>query len=244
MSDLRIALVAEGPTDKIVIEAFLSAILDKDFVLTLLQPESLDAFSSFGKTGGGWCGVVRWCKDRAAAGFNEFDTDPAMKMFDFLIIHIDGDVADKQYADCGINFSSEGLPLHIDTALVSQRVERLRSILCGWLGVETASARTIFCIPHLSTEAWVVACLFPDRGGFGDRLESTAGLDRWLSTRSREQKLKKTRIEYSKKAEFLKRGWHYATEACSQASRFQQDVETALGVCPRLLTFYTSPAFG
>ena len=81
-----------------------------------------------------------------------------MKMFDFLIIHIDGDVADKQYADCGYNFPDEGLPLHIDTALVSQRVERLRLILCGWLGVGAVGARTVFCIPHLSTEAWVVDC--------------------------------------------------------------------------------------
>jgi len=230
MSDLHIALVAEGPTDKIAIEAFLSAIIDQGFVLTLLQPEVLDAFGSFGKTGGGWCGVARWCKDRAAAGFNEFETDSAMKMFDFLIIHIDGDVADKQYADCGINFSGEGLPLHIDTALVSQRVERLRSILCGWLGVETAGARTIFCIPHLSTDAWVVACLFPDRGGFGDRLESTAGLDRWLSVRPGQERLKKRRLEYLKIVRNLTQGWHYAIQACSQAARFQQDVETVFRV--------------
>ena len=38
MSDLHISLVAEGPTDKIAIEAFLSAIITKPFVVTLLQP--------------------------------------------------------------------------------------------------------------------------------------------------------------------------------------------------------------
>jgi len=41
MSDLlRIALVAEGPTDYEIIHAALRAILPRPFVMTLLQPEA------------------------------------------------------------------------------------------------------------------------------------------------------------------------------------------------------------
>lgn len=36
MSELRVALIAEGPTDAIVIEAALKALLPRPFVLTQL----------------------------------------------------------------------------------------------------------------------------------------------------------------------------------------------------------------
>ncbi len=40
MSDMRIALVAEGPTDKVVIEAALRSVIPRPFVLTQLQPDT------------------------------------------------------------------------------------------------------------------------------------------------------------------------------------------------------------
>lgn len=227
MSDLRIALVAEGPTDKVAIEAFLSAITDQDFVLTMLQPEAVDSFGGFGPRGSGWCGVARWCKDKAAAGFGAFEDDPGMKTFDALILHIDGDVADKGYSDCKPNLSGQDLPLSFDPTFISQRVDALRSVICGWLGVETVGERTVFCIPHLTTEAWVIACLFGDESGLGDRLESSAGLDQWLSLRSIPQRLHKNKKEYLQKKYQLKEGWPNAVRACSQAARFQRDVENA-----------------
>ena len=39
MSDLRVALVAEGPTDAVIITAALKALIARPFVLTQLQPE-------------------------------------------------------------------------------------------------------------------------------------------------------------------------------------------------------------
>lgn len=40
MSELRVALIAEGPTDSVLIQAALGAILrDRPFILTTLQPE-------------------------------------------------------------------------------------------------------------------------------------------------------------------------------------------------------------
>lgn len=228
MSDLQIALVAEGPTDKIVIDAFLSAILKRSFILTLLHPEALDTFGGFGQLGSGWCGVARWCKSKAAAGFGSFEKDPTMRIFDLLIIHIDGDVADKQYADCGGNFPGKGLPLNLGLEMVAQRVEMLKSILCGWLAIQEPGARTVFCIPHLSMEAWVVASLFSGEDEFGDHLESQPNLDQWLEMRPLQMRMKKNRSEYAKKSSQFTHGWHDAVRRCTQASRFNDDVQNCL----------------
>ncbi len=225
MSDRRIALVAEGPTDKVAIEAFLAAITDQDFVLTMVQPEAVNSFGGFSSMGSGWCGVARWCKDKASAGFGVFEDDPGMKIFDALILHIDGDVADKGYSDCRPNLSGQDLPLSLDSTFIPQRVDALRSIICGWLGVEAVGGRTVFCIPHLSTEAWVIACLFGNESGFGVRLESSVGLDSWLSSRPALQRLHKSKKAYSEKKARLTQGWPNAVRACSQAARFQRDIE-------------------
>jgi hypothetical protein len=54
---LRIALVAEGPTDAVVIEAALRAILgERSFLLKQVLPEDS---SAFGPMGTGWVGVYK-----------------------------------------------------------------------------------------------------------------------------------------------------------------------------------------
>ena len=63
---LRIAAAVEGPTDAIVLEAVLKALLqDADFVFQTLQPEGSAAF---GNTGVGWVGVYRWIRQSASEG--------------------------------------------------------------------------------------------------------------------------------------------------------------------------------
>ena len=63
MSDLRVALIAEGPTDAVVIGAALKALLPRSFTLTQLQPEP-----TLPKLGTGWGGVLRWCLEFAQRG--------------------------------------------------------------------------------------------------------------------------------------------------------------------------------
>jgi hypothetical protein len=49
MSDYQIGVVAEGPTDRIVIEAALQAILQgRAFTVTQLQPDTSDALANGG----------------------------------------------------------------------------------------------------------------------------------------------------------------------------------------------------
>ena len=102
MSDsLRVALVAEGPTDAIVITAALRAMLDgTSFVITQLQPEGSIAF---GERGGGWAGVYRWCKQSAKRGRGRIGRDSlVLDFFDALVIHVDADVAGNSYRDSSI----------------------------------------------------------------------------------------------------------------------------------------------
>ncbi|MDY0161706.1 hypothetical protein [Desulfobotulus sp.] len=98
MSELHIALVAEGPTDKEIIEAALGAVLEKSrpFILTLIPPEPTRP--SFG---GGWGGVLKWCHDTRLRHTETLDDDPTLSLFDLVIIHLDVDVATFRYADCG-----------------------------------------------------------------------------------------------------------------------------------------------
>ena len=92
---LRIALVAEGPTDQPLIEAALGAILPgQPFVLTQLQPEA-----TLPRMGAGWGGVLKWCHAAGARHTGPIDSDPTLELYDLLIIHLDLDVCDKQYAD-------------------------------------------------------------------------------------------------------------------------------------------------
>jgi hypothetical protein len=94
MSDLRIALVAEGPTDLIVIRAALEAILPKPPIIQTPRPENPPD-----KLGNGWGYVLKWCwefRKRKLAGFEE---DPTPEGFDLLILHLDADVAGEKYSN-------------------------------------------------------------------------------------------------------------------------------------------------
>jgi len=81
MSDpLRIALVAEGATEREVIDAALKVILaPRSFVLTQLQPEATKP-----DIGGGWGGVLKWCHQLAARsqpGGGAVEADPTLSIF-------------------------------------------------------------------------------------------------------------------------------------------------------------------
>ena len=96
MSDLRIALVAEGPTDYVIIEAALKAILPGAFILTQLQPEA-----SLPEMGNGWGGVLKWCHAASQRHVGPVDQDPTLAGFDLIIIHLDVDVSTMDYGNLG-----------------------------------------------------------------------------------------------------------------------------------------------
>ena len=70
---LRIALVAEGPTDYEAIQAALKAVLPQPFVMIQLQPEATG-----GMMGTGWCGVLKWCQAAQQRHPGSLDADPTL----------------------------------------------------------------------------------------------------------------------------------------------------------------------
>ena len=57
---LRVALVCEGPTDKIVLSAILPGLLGRPVVVTMVQPMEEELSGGGSALGFGWRGVRRW----------------------------------------------------------------------------------------------------------------------------------------------------------------------------------------
>jgi hypothetical protein len=96
MSEPRIAVIAEGQTDVIMIEAALRAILGRPVNVTALQPEATRP-----QMGSSWCGVLKWCREFTSRGAQSLETDPILGGFDLYVLHVDADVTDASYADGG-----------------------------------------------------------------------------------------------------------------------------------------------
>src|SRR4051812_11996228 len=105
MSDsIRIALVAEGWTDRSVVNAAIAALLgNRKYILNLLQPEDPASTAPFGETRPlGWGGVFRWCMESVSRGGRLRD-DPVLETHDILILHVDADVAGSNYGAAHIH---------------------------------------------------------------------------------------------------------------------------------------------
>ena len=97
---LRVALVCEGTTDRVVINAAIASLLGRrDFLLNQLQPEESQAF---GRTGTGWGGVYNWCLQAANQGGGLLRNNPLLDSFDVIVLHLDADVADRTYGSANI----------------------------------------------------------------------------------------------------------------------------------------------
>lgn len=220
--DLRIALVAEGPTDTVVIEAALKAILGRPFILSLQQPESTRP-----EMGNGWGGVVKWCLE-FRRNFGSMEHDGFLNQFDMVIIHVDADVAGKSYADYGPDFAflalSEALPplpCQQPCPPPAASVTALRTVLMGWLGMAVLDGKMVLCIPSKATEAWLASAVRP---AITRAMECDLDLDAKLAAQPKKLRIRKSKLEYQKHAEGIRSGWNQVLARCTQAQLFQQDV--------------------
>ncbi|ABK98171.1 hypothetical protein [Pelobacter propionicus] len=227
---LRIALIAEGPTDKIVIEAALKAILQQPFVLIPLQPEPTRP-----DLGGGWCGVLKWCREFRARGYGSFEEDPTLELYDFFILHLDADVAHKSYSDVGPAIEQEAqqsawgaLPCFQPCPPPGATVNGLKSVLFSWLGVASVGSRTVLCIPSKSTETWLAVAVYPDNENLLNGLECTLIMEGRLASLSKGQRIRKSAREYTNHAATITGAWDSVRAQCSQADVFHNNSTTIL----------------
>lgn len=232
MSDtLRIALVAEGPTDYVLVQAALVAILDTDFILTQLQPEATRPYM-----GQGWSGVLKWCHDAGLRYTGTLSDDPALAGFDMLIIHLDVDVAQMSYQACGAEvvqiaetFGWLPLPCHKPCPPASHSAEALADVMASWLGKAMSwGERTVLCLPAQSTGTWLAAAAL----GAGHKLlrnaECNVSLENQLGQLPKNQRIKKSRRDYQAHAGQVINNWAVVKDICVQAGAFEDDVRSLL----------------
>lgn len=223
---LRLALVVEGPTDRIAIDAAISSILDdRPFVLRQLFPEGSLAF---GPLGAGWGGVYKWCK-RAIERDGSLSNDPLFHSYDLLILHLDADVADKTYNSANIHDNSGDLPCAEPCPPPCATTDRLRRVLLRWVAETRPPDRTVLCTPSKSTEAWVLAALFPnDPAVLGGNLECLQHPENRFAQQPIESRVYKTQFDYDSHKAELQDAWPTVTEICTEARRFNDDFRRAV----------------
>lgn len=231
MSDLRVGVIAEGPTDVMVIEALLQHLLQRPFVLTQLQPEGS---LSFGATGAGWTGIYKWCRQIIQAG--SLQNHPLLAPFQLLIFHIDADVASKTYTSGNITDAPNptDLPCDCDCPPAQHCIDMLTQVLAGWLALAPSPFphNWVFCIPSKSLEAWSIAAVYGNTSHvILHNLECYLGLEAWVKSlpKPESRQLAKTGRNYRDTlAPLIVKNWNQVKQHCRQADRFEQDLRSAI----------------
>lgn len=226
MSELRIALVAEGPTDAIVIEAALGALLQTPFVLTQLQPEPTRP-----KPYTGWGGVLRWCLDFASRGHAGLEADPTLPGFDLFVLHVDADVAEFRYADVSRDIATVAgargwppLPCSVPCPPPDGSVDAMRDRLLSWSGLAAPGPRTVLCVPSKAPEACLAAALLDGAHPLLAGLECNANLEAQLRALPLANRVRKTTREYRAHSRTIAAAWDTVRQRCTQAERFSREV--------------------
>jgi hypothetical protein len=230
MSERRIGIVAEGTTDHVAITSALTAILPEAPIVTPLQPEP-----TLPRLGGGWCGVLKWCLQRASEGVGRLEDDPTLQSFDLVVLHVDADVGEGTYANCGFGIEEcvsalgalpcvKPCPPAVDTA------DALHAVVLTWLGLSSFGPRTLLCIPSKAIESWVAVALLPhEHALLATHVECVDGMEGRLRQLPLAQRIRKTKLEYQRHAApAVARRWDDIRTCCEQAERFHQAVAAAL----------------
>ena len=228
MSSRRIALVAEGATDVVVIEAALKAILVEPFILTVLQPEATRP-----SVGGGWCGVFKWCRDFAARSSDSLETDPTLPGFDLFIVHIDADVAGFADGNCGLDIALQSvnlppLPCPQPCPPATAAADEVRQRVLAWLGLSQVGPHTVLCVPSKAIDAWMATAVLPATHAVLAGVECNLRLEAHLGALTKSARIRKRRTDYQRHAVTVTSNWRDVCAICTQAARFETDIQMAI----------------
>ena len=232
---LHIAAAVEGPTDTIVLQALLRALLrDTEFVFQTLQPEGSAAFDSAPSSGtgrGGWVGVYRWSRQSACEGGGSVSGSSALSHHDVLIVHVDADVAGKKYADGNIRDAPRpaDLPCEAPCPPPDDTTNALRSVVLNRLGEHERPPRMVLCTPSKSTEAWVLAAIWPEgnvvrRDDWECRLDPEAQ----LAALPRHRRFRKRPGDYRRLRREITEAWPAVSARLTEAARFEAELLAAI----------------
>ncbi len=223
----RVAVVAEGPTDKIIIEAVISRVFkDRSIILRQLQPEESRAFSPIGT---GWGGVCRSCRQACARAGGPIRNDPLFLTYDLLILHLDAEVASENYENAGITNEANDLPCSQPCPPPEASTNALRNVMLRWMGEMDVPPKTVLCTPSMSTETWVLCALYPSVvSAIVGNIECFPNPDHRLQAQPKTGRLvtggKKIPRVYRARAHEITQAWDQVRARCSEADRFSSDL--------------------
>lgn len=226
--NIKIGLIAEGPTDYVIINAALSAIFKGkiNYILNILQPASpdpdmlggnLDATST--ETGGGWGGVYRWCRNVVEMTGDNADGLDSIIGLDYIIIHLDADVSNEKYSNANIQTPiKDDLPIALPCPPVQNITDALKEIIKNWLAPVDAS-NAIWCIPAFNTETWCYAAWATENARRTNNFECNKNIRPkvWRIAH-------KNQRAYRNKSKDFINNWSAVKELCTQASDFEDSV--------------------
>ena len=234
MSDpVRVAAAVEGPTDEIVLEAILKYIMGNiEFDLQILQPEQSAAFESFSpsRTGFGWGGVYRWCRQSAAEGGGAVSGSSVLSNHDLLVIHVDADVAGMNYSNAGIKSPPvQNLPCSRPCPPPHASTNALRTVVLGWLGESHCPSQVVLCTPSMDMDAWVIAAVCPNNPLVShSSWECHPDPASQLGAIPRARRFRKSKKDYHAKQNDMTNGWHNVSQTLTEAGRFDREFRVAL----------------
>jgi hypothetical protein len=227
----RVAVVAEGPTDKVIVEAAISSVFrGRPFILRQLQPEESLAF---GPMGTGWGGVYRWCRQASARAGGPIRNDPLFLTYDLLILHLDAEVSHESYGSAGITDQANDLPCSRPCPPPEASTNALREVMLRWIGETQVPPKTVLCTPSMKTETWVLCALYPDEAAsIPGNLECFPTPDLRLQAQPQPGRVvrsgRKDRHMYQKRAVEIAQAWDGVRDRCSEAQRFSSDLMASI----------------
>ena len=243
MSEYHVGIIAEGPTDISLIKGIVRcAFPDGRFVFRTISPTEEELKSGRKEEGFGWGGVYKVCQG----------LQPRLKILeaagmglDFLIVHVDGDVAYSSYRDANLKTERTDLPCAHDGDPVRRIGEVLQKIVSSWLMNAIEPARRVFCLPFINTEAWAGYLAYTEYRRIFSEQSSEEEINRWLLMaggkkanqrkrflRKKGGRVRKNRHCYQLLADDMTTEvWNMLSEDYVQASQFDSQLKkTCLGL--------------
>ncbi|MDR2754236.1 MAG: hypothetical protein LBC20_00885 [Planctomycetaceae bacterium] len=246
---LEIGIIAEGPTDILVIKEIVENLISDqyEFICTSIQPKCSAAFEQLNtELGTGWSGVCRCLLEMKKQSNGKFDQHIGIQRLNMLIIHLDVDVTRQSYADGHLQNIDNNLPCPSISCplppkrkklcpsncdIPRQRADTIRQVVLNWLNNCTPQ-HLVFCTPSDAMDAWVFAAFFPDDICVQqNKLECVEKPERLLTSKSKQNRIKKTVADYRKKVVgSFGDLWSNARKNCSEAERFSQEFMQVLNI--------------
>ena len=224
---LRIAMVVEGPTDFIVLDAAISSLLpNREIEFQSLQPEFSATFQvQPGPTGLGWPGVYRWCGQARSEGQGRVSGSSLFTFHQVLVVQVDADVAGTTYRSGWIDDLTGDLPCEKPCPPPSATTDALRRVVLRWLGEPDLPVRCVLCTPSKSIETWVMAALFPANKEVAKKSwECRANPEAQFGTLPKAGRIRKDPEDYKSKRRDILSAWPNVRGKLAEAQRFSTEL--------------------